>query len=189
MEGQKERGPLVYTESRRFFRDIFSFTENQIIQSRLAQAMMLEDPIFMDLGFADKLDYDEIEDVVNQLMITFGLIRESAISTESTLNIIFCNATPSPEENPIIRRLMKNVPDLTVGDLLVTVTEKSYLDLYPKKDLVYLSPDAKEYYHPDDGIPIIGAIVDRRTMTKLSYGKGHSQKLRIRRLPIDLVDT
>lgn len=59
--------------------------------------------------------------------------------------------------------LKKQVPTLDDPDFPMSVHEKSYLDLFPKEKLVYLTPhcreEMQEYDH--DAIYIIGAIVDK----------------------------
>jgi len=69
----------------------------------------------------------------------------------------------------------------------VTVTEKSYLDLYPKKDLVYLSPDARETLSHFDAnkIYILGGIVDKRGETPLTLAKAQQEGIAAFKLPLD----
>ncbi|XP_040579505.1 mitochondrial ribonuclease P protein 1 homolog [Lepeophtheirus salmonis] len=68
----------------------------------------------------------------------------------------------------------------------VLITEKSYLDLFPKENLLYLSPDSKQDLNSFRGsdIPIIGAIVDPSGNQPLTLGKAKKQGIRHARLPM-----
>lgn len=194
-EKLEERSQIVKRDNRldpdchhRFIRDMFGHTVNLISDHRLAQAAIFEDPIVVDFGHTDSLYYHEIRDVALQFIHLFGLARMSAFERTPTLNLIFCNVKKPWEENQIFQILKSRnhkFEDIAKGP--VTITEKSYLDLFPKKDLVYLSPDARHYYHPDDGIPIMGGIIDTTTTAKLSYRKAKQEDLKVRKLPIDMV--
>lgn len=68
-------------------------------------------------------------------------------------------------------------------------TEKSYLDLFPREKLTYLTPDASDTLTQvdEDRVYIMGAIVDKQTMRpKLTYNKATSQGIETRKLPLDL---
>lgn len=158
-----------------------------ILRNRVAQAMMLEEPILIDLGFASSMFYNEITDVARHLVQTLGSVNKSAFEPWPTLRVIFCNAKPSIEENEIIKVFRR----LTVGEnsfdkLPVTISESSYLDLYKARELVYLTQDADIYYHPTEGIPIIGAIINKTTKDKLPIQRALNDDIKVRKLPIDL---
>lgn len=189
---QKDQAEVVRTyEADIFFKKLYNFTRKFLIQSRVAQAMILEDPILIDLGFADALTYSEISLVVKQLYDLAGYINASALDPTPTLNVIFCNAKPSVQENKFLgllqSRFEKNLEEGLDSMPVSLITEKSYLELFPRDDLVYLTPDAHKYYHPsEDGIPIIGAIVDKTTQDKLTHTRAFEDQVKMRKLPIDL---
>lgn len=164
-------------------------SEKKIIQNRVARATMLEDPILVDLGYADTLYYNEIIDVARHLFLSIGDINRSALNHTPTFNVIFCNVKPSVEENEILKTLRRLLTeDCSMSKLPVTLTDKSYLDLFPKRDLVYLSPDAEQYYHPAEGIPVIAGLIHKTTKDKLALHRAYKEKIKVRRLPIDLID-
>lgn len=172
-----------------FFQELFWMSEKKIIQNRVARATMLEDPILVDLGYADMLYYNEIIDVARHLFLSIGDINRSALNHTPTFNVIFCNVKPSVEENEILKTMRRLLTeDCSMSKLPVTLTEKSYLDLFPKRDLVYLSPDAEQYYHPAEGIPVIAGLIHKTTKDKLALHKAYKEKIKVRRLPIDLID-
>ena len=101
-----------------------------------------------------------------------------------TLNI--CNAK---EEQKTLKFLSFLFPDLFSHNSYVNITDKSYLDLFAKKDLIYLSPHAQHVltdYEPT-AVYIIGGIVDRREVITLSEPKAEEQSIRSMRLPIDTI--
>ncbi|KAK3102788.1 hypothetical protein FSP39_013913 [Pinctada imbricata] len=64
-------------------------------------------------------------------------------------------------------------------------TEKSYLDLFPKENLVYLTPDSENdlrYDHRD--IYIVGAIVDLSFDHPVTLANAREMGLRHARIPV-----
>eukprot|EP00096_Caligus_rogercresseyi_P007272 TRINITY_DN25088_c0_g1_i1.p1 TRINITY_DN25088_c0_g1~~TRINITY_DN25088_c0_g1_i1.p1 ORF type:complete len:547 (-),score=152.32 TRINITY_DN25088_c0_g1_i1:451-2091(-) len=82
--------------------------------------------------------------------------------------------------------LSKTYPHLFESTSPIVITEKSYLDLFPSENLLYLSPDSKQdlnFFRGSD-IPIIGAIVDPAGNQPLTLGKAKKQGIRHARLPM-----
>lgn len=105
---------------------------------------MLEDFILVDLGYVDMLYYNEIIDVVRYLFLLIGDINRLAFNYTSIFNVIFCNVKFLVEENEILkimRRLLTE--DCSMSKFFVIFIDKSYLDLFLKRDLVYLSFDVE----------------------------------------------
>lgn len=105
---------------------------------------MLEDFILVDLGYVDTLYYNEIIDVVRYLFLLIGDINRLAFNYMSIFNVIFCNVKFLVEENEIMkimRRLLTE--DCSMSKFFVIFIDKSYLDLFLKRDLVYLSFDVE----------------------------------------------
>lgn len=105
---------------------------------------MLEDFILVDLGYVDMLYYNEIIDVVRYLFLLIGDINRLAFYYTSIFNVIFCNVIFLVEENEILkimRRLLTE--DCSMSKFFLIFIEKSYLDLFLKRDLVYLSFDVE----------------------------------------------
>lgn len=70
---------------------------------------------------------------------------------------------------------------------MFTVTDKHYLDLFPREQLVYLSPDAKipmAEYEPDK-VYIIAGIVDRISRPNLTLGRAKEEGIECKRLPLE----
>lgn len=191
MERKLKREPVTELpyDPTNFCQVLYCLSEKKVIQSRVARAKMLEDPILVDLSYADSLYYNEIMKMAKHLFISIGDIHRSALDHKPTFNVIVCNVKPSVEENEILKVLRRIlVEDDSMSKLPMTLTEKSYLDLFPKRDLVYISPDAKQYYHPTEGIPVIPGLIHQITADKLALKKAYKEKIKVRKLPITLID-
>lgn len=72
--------------------------------------------------------------------------------------------------------------------MLIEATSKSYLDLYPKKDLVYLSPNGKREmsaYNPDKTY-IIGMLCDKgKAHDEYTFETARREGIQCERLPLD----
>ena len=77
------------------------------------------------------------------------------------------------------------IPGVMKNDCPETVTEKCYTELFPKENLVYLSPDSRNLlkYNPND-IYIMGGLVDRSVEKNASLAKAESKNIRHARLPL-----
>ena len=65
---------------------------------------------------------------------------------------------------------------------------KSYLDLFPKEDLVYLTPNAPDFmteYDPHK-IYIIGGLVDKVVTKPVTMAKAKREGIKMAKLPLDL---
>ncbi|XP_062593347.1 tRNA methyltransferase 10 homolog B-like isoform X2 [Saccostrea cucullata] len=188
-ESEEKEEELMPADITLFYKHIYTATERLLIKNRVAQAMMLEDPILIDLGLTDKLVYKEILAVAGQIQSLVAAINASVYEPSPTLNVILCNVKPSVEENEVIKILrMRHLGrNARLEDLPFSlVTEKSYLELFPREDLVYLTEDARKYYYPgDDGIPIIGAMEDqkRSDSAKLSFKRAFKDDIITCKLP------
>jgi ribonuclease P protein 1 len=82
---------------------------------------------------------------------------------------------------------VKCIPTLYDSDFPINITEKSYLDLFPKENIVYLTPhcreELREFDH--DAIYIIGAMVDKGNSEPLSLAKAKREGLKMAKLPLD----
>ena len=64
-------------------------------------------------------------------------------------------------------------------------TEQSYLDIFPKEKIVYLSPDSRnELKWDDEDVYIIGGLVDIDVKSNASLGKAKKEGVRHAHLPM-----
>lgn len=82
--------------------------------------------------------------------------------------------------------LMTKVDPLAMTDGKPEVyTEQSYLDIFPKEKIVYLSPDSRnELQWDDDDVYVIGGLVDVDIKSNASLGKAKKEGVRHAHLPL-----
>lgn len=136
--------------------------------------------LVFDFSFDKEMSRREIFAVADQLSDAHGINYRS----EGTYDIHFCNLQSDSET---LDRLRKSIPNLLENPRhMITVHPESYLELFPRDQLVYLTPNAVEPYKWDvDDIPIIGALVDIQIKKNFSYSRAKREGLRMARLPLD----
>jgi mitochondrial ribonuclease P protein 1 len=99
-------------------------------------------------------------------------------------DLYFCNANMN---GAVMKQLQRNIPTMREPWFPLNVHTESYLDIFPKENLVYLTPHCRNdlmEYNPDD-VYIVGAMVDKINNEPLSLAKAKRQGLRMARLPLD----
>lgn len=157
----------------------FSVSEDNFHGWRTAQAMVHGQPLVFDMVYDRYMSKKEMENTVSQLMMSEGLNRRSV----DPFHIHFCNLQPGGAyHNELVKRYGE-----AWNNLLITATEKSHSDIFPRDQLVYLTADSpnvlKEFDH--DKIYIVGAFVDKSQKTGVSLGNAKRLKLATARLPLD----
>jgi len=138
------------------FLRIYQTSMAHFYNSRLMQAIMFEPKVVFDCGYEDNMVNREIHNCAKQLQIAFAANRTHV----APLHQYFCNLKKGGmlEEN-----LLLGMPSLLDVDFPATVTSQSYLDLFPKDQLVYLTPHTRTEMteYDADMVYIIGAMVDK----------------------------
>jgi len=101
-------------------------------------------------------------------------------------NVVLCKTQPNSQLSEQFLS-SQTLNGLSVGPPILTSTSQCYSELFPKSDLVYLSPNAPdvlEEFSPND-IYIIGAIWDKKDPQPLSYHQAKKDQIRCARLPVD----
>lgn len=122
----------------------------------------------------------EAKNAAKQLMLLFADNR----AQEDPFDLHFCNAN---FEKETMKSLSKLIPPIRDASFPINVHEESYLDLFPKEKLVYLTPHCNTdlvEFNPDD-IYIVGAMVDKMNNEPISLARAKNQQLRMARLPLD----
>ncbi|XP_039296599.1 mitochondrial ribonuclease P protein 1 homolog [Nilaparvata lugens] len=148
--------------------------------NRLVHAMMYGQNLVIDCGYDAYMTMKESSNCAQQLTYAFAENRNNL----EPFNLHFCNVG---YEDRLIRILKKAIPTMFEESFPMNVTEKHYLDLFPKEKLVYLTPHTNHelhHYDPED-IYIIGALVDKTNIEPLSLAKAKSEGLRMARFPLD----
>ncbi|KAK6176731.1 hypothetical protein SNE40_014973 [Patella caerulea] len=162
------------------FLRILDKTMNKSFSDRLTKSMQFGPHLVFDLGFEKQMKPREIKNTVKQLNMCHGENRW----TKDPFHFVFTDTDP---KGIFLNSFHTGNHGSGLGNCY-TVTDKSYLDLFPKKDLVYLSPHAQrtlKYFNPNS-VYIIGALVDKSVQQKVTLGKAKEQGISIVKFPLDL---
>lgn len=162
------------------FLRIYDSTMDHWHNNKLVQAMQFGQNLVIDCSYDDYMNDREMSNTAKQLMLCFALNRLH----NEPFNVHHCNAN---FDKTTMKMLNKGLVQIRDAAFPFNVTEKSYLDLFPKEKLVYLTPHCKnnlEEFNPDD-IYIVGAMVDKSSQDAVSLGKAKKEGLRMARLPLD----
>lgn len=160
MESLKDPGIPVHLQYKlggnNMFIRIRDNTMNQLFNWRLMRAMMYAPKLVIDCGYEDKMTRVETKNCAKQLMFAFAANREC----HDPFDIHFCNFNHT---GLLHEEFYSFIPTMYEPDFPINVTEKSYLDLFPKDKLVYLTPDCNQVIDNFDAeaIYIVGALVDK----------------------------
>ncbi|XP_015183105.1 PREDICTED: mitochondrial ribonuclease P protein 1 homolog [Polistes dominula] len=162
------------------FLRIYDQTLDSYLNYNSAIYSRFEPKIVFDCGYNNVMSPFEIKNCARQLVLSLVFNRQHRTPAE----LYFCNAAP---ENEIVTTLLKLVPNLYEDTFPANVTPLSYLDMFDKNELVYLTPHCKTemtHYDPDK-VYIIGAMVDKASPQPYSLAKAKKEKLRMEKLPLD----
>lgn len=162
------------------FLRFFDSTINHMYNNKLMQAMQFGQKIVIDCGYDENMTKRENINCAKQLMFCFA---ENRIHNDP-FDIHFSNCHL---DRDLIKYLHKHIPTMYDADFPMNIHEASYLDMFPKNELVYLTPhcreELKEYDH--NAVYIIGAIVDKINNEPLSLAKAKREGLKMAKLPLD----
>lgn len=158
---------------RTFKRNLYKY-----YSKRLANAALFGPKIVIDFGYDKFMTIKEKRACTSQIRLLYAF----NMFEREPYDLYLCNANPESRCVQYLRREMPNI-----DDSFVTVTDKSYLDLFPKENLVYLSPHAPEdlatYDHK--AIYIIGGFVDTVKREDISFSKAQEGGIKSYSLPLD----
>lgn len=127
--------------------------QRQMRQAKLLAAARLSDYIIVDCSFADECDVNDtaLRNYYERLQLKIHSCFTSLYRYHSPSFVILCNVFSNEND-----RWLRNSP-------FCHATAHSYLDLFPREQLVYLSPDSRntmmEYQH--DVTYILGGIFQK----------------------------
>lgn len=162
------------------FLRFYDTTINHFYNNKLIQAMQFSQKIVVDCSYDSHMTSHEAQNCGKQITFMFSDNR----AHDNPFDLYLCNAS---RESNTIKHLVKFIPTLYDCDFPVNITEKSYLDLFPKENIVYLTPhcreELREFDH--DAVYIIGAMVDKKNNEPLSLAKAKREGLKMAKLPLD----
>jgi len=163
-----------------FFLRLYDTTINKYHHGKMCAALQFNPPLVIDMSYDEHMTTREANNCSKQLEM---LITDNRRHRDP-LNLYLCNAK---KDSTVMQYLYRKIPTLYDDSYVLNMSEKSYLDLFPREQLVYLSPHAKddlEEYNDDD-IYIVGAMVDKTDPRPFSLAKAKKDKLRMKKLPLD----
>ncbi|XP_060831928.1 mitochondrial ribonuclease P protein 1 homolog [Bombus pascuorum] len=154
-------------------------TINRFYNGKLITAMLYEPALVIDVSYDEYMTPHEKSACAKQLSYLFATNRFHI----SPFNVYFCNIN---KDSVLMNMVHKIIPSLYDPDFPLNITSKSYLELFDKNKLVYLTPHTNTILEEFDGnsIYIIGAMVDKKTTIPLSYQKAKEQGIKMMRLPL-----
>lgn len=157
-ENEPENNHIEYGLMRNgMFHRIYEKQMNTLYNYRLCEAMLFGQDILIDCGYDGHMSLKEQTNCAKQLLLMWSYNR----TYKDPLNITLCNVN---KEGTVFKHLAKTIPTIDEPTFPFNYTSKSYLELYPKKKLVYLTPhcneDLKEYNHDD--VYIIGKYFNNK---------------------------
>ncbi|XP_005100266.1 mitochondrial ribonuclease P protein 1 homolog [Aplysia californica] len=171
--------PMNSYEHGKIFMRIYESTMKRWNNYRLASAMQYGVPLVIDMDFEKHMRPQEIRNTAHQLLDLYAFNR---LDDGEPFHLHF---TSCSETNSIYRMMQILFQDNQ--DFLATVTENSYLDLFKKQELVYLSPNGRQVLREFDPntVYIVGAFNDKATQEPVTFAKARQQNIKCLRLPLD----
>jgi len=143
---------------------------------KLNEIAFSEQKVVIDVSFDEAMTDKEVRSLVSQLTQLYAKNR----LVEHPLQIFVTDFSG---------RFKQNLDSLDGFENWqgVKCEEKSYLDLFPKERLVYLTADSDDSIQAldENDIYIIGGIVDKNRYKGICLKKAQEQGIRTARLPID----
>jgi len=177
IEQSKKDG--TYDPQQRIMQKLLKGTMNEICYHNLAHSMVHGIPLVYDFGYNDKMNLKEIKRVTKQVLSAHGWNKYER-------DPFHVHWTSCPQDSYMLTHAKRAV-GMDLETIPFTITEKSYLDLFPEKDIVYLSPHSPNVlkeFNPHD-VYVIGSLVDLSSQGPLSYAKAKRQRIRSAKLPLD----
>lgn len=162
------------------FLRIYTKTMQDWYNARLIRNMMFEPKIVFDCDYEQHMTPSEIHNCAKQLTMAFAHNRVH----DGSLCIYYCNLK---KDGLLKQYFHRNMPNLMDDDFPAIITSQSYLELFPKDQLVYLTPHCRTdltEYDPDMTY-IIGAMVDKTNPLPFSMAKAKKEGIRMAKLPLE----
>lgn len=178
--GDDPNGVIYGLGRNSLFLRLYDTTVNRFHHNKVAQAMRFGRPLVLDCSYDEFMTPRESKNCAKQIELMLSQNR----SHNEPFDLHLCNAS---RDSRLMQYLIKINPALYDDTHPIHVTDKSYLDVFPHKELVYLTPNAREELEEfsEDEIYIIGAMVDRSDPRPLSMAKAKRENLRMKKLPLD----
>ncbi|XP_037052237.1 mitochondrial ribonuclease P protein 1 homolog [Bradysia coprophila] len=181
LEPPHEEPHISYSLGRTtFLLRISKSTINTWRHNRLFRAVQFGEKLIFDCSYDEYMIRPEAITAAAQLTRTFSDNRKDG----EPFDLHFCNV----DFNSVtMKHLERQIPTMRNKEFPMNLHECSYLDLFPKEQLVYLTPhcnnDLTEF--DPNKIYIVGAMVNKTNHEPLSFGKAKELNLKMARIPLD----
>lgn len=144
-----------------------------------AQAMQFGQPLVFDMSYDNYMNPKELESTISQLLESEGQNRRDV----DPFHLHFCNLKI---DGAYHRQLVRHYGEKW-DKLLITATEKSYIDLFPKSSIIYLTADSPNVMttYKQDKIYVVGSFVDKKMQPGASLARAKQLNLATECLPLD----
>ncbi|XP_069683928.1 mitochondrial ribonuclease P protein 1 homolog [Periplaneta americana] len=176
-----KNGHLIYGLAlNTIFLRVYDTTINHFYNGRLMQAMMFSQKLVVDCSYDAHMTSREAQNCGKQIMMMFSDNRYH----DYPFDVHLCNAK---RDSNTLKQLKKFIPTVYDLEFPLNITERSYLDVFPKEKIVYLTPHCREELNEfdHDAVYIIGAMVDKVNNEPLSLAKAKREGLKMAKLPLD----
>lgn len=142
---------------------------------KLTEEDLANQKIVLDVSFDAEMNEKEVRSLVSQITQLYGKNR----IVEHPLRIYLTDFGGKLKTN---LEALNGFPNWKG----ITSDARSYMDMFPKERLVYLSAESEESLTElnEDDVYIIGGLVDHNRLKGICYEKAVSQGIRTARLPI-----
>ncbi len=160
---------------------IFKYHCNKLFNHRLRNAALFGQKLVIDLDYDQYMKFSECRQLAKQLALLYSYNK---YKTREPFDLHFTNCN---FQTPTMEAIPNYLINYNSPNFLSTFHTKSYLDLFPKERLVYLTPNANESLknYDFDDIYIIGGFVDKSCHEPISLVKAKKEGIRSVRLPLD----
>nr|XP_004670499.2 tRNA methyltransferase 10 homolog C [Jaculus jaculus] len=144
-----------------------------------AQAMQFGQPLVFDMAYDKYMKPKELNNTISQLLECEGWNRRDV----DPFHIYFCSLKVDGVYHTELAKRYGEKWD----KLLLTATEKSHVDLFPKNKIIYLTADSPNVMttFKHDKIYVIGSFVDKDLQPGTSLAKAKRLNLATECLPLD----
>lgn len=127
-----------------------------VIIYRALQAMMYGQSIVIDCSYEEHMVWRETINAAKQMTLVFGDNRMH----KDPFNIHMCNVNFNGQ---FMEQLKRNIPSIDEPWFPMNIHNKSYLDVFSKDKLVYLTPHCRQELttFDHDAVYIVGCMVDK----------------------------
>uniref|UniRef100_A0A1E1XBW5 RNA (guanine-9-)-methyltransferase domain-containing protein 1 n=1 Tax=Amblyomma aureolatum TaxID=187763 RepID=A0A1E1XBW5_9ACAR len=151
---------------------------NRFYESRQIPAVLFGQSVVFDLSYDEVMTPRECNKAARDLLSVFGRNRWS----RDPFHLYFCNASPNGLTTRILQSALFEASEIP---LLSELTPSSYLNIFPKEKLVYLTPDSENTLDvfDYDAVYVVGALVDKEAKKGATLAKATSEGLKTVRFP------